>query len=388
MHTCAQSSRPTVSRAACPAPLGGSKAPPVERLPTITDVAREAGVHHSTVSRALRRHPSIPEGTRARVEEAARKLGYRPDPLLSALANRKMLADKPSYRATLAWLTNFDTARGWAAREHIRGYYEGAKARAEQLGFVLDEIWSRESGQSSAGLSRLLRARGIRGILLPPQPVPHTHIQLDWDGFAAVSFGSTLTRPRLHTIGHDHYRSLAKLVRHLAAIGFRSPAFYYEQAIDERVDGTWAAGFRFGMEKAGLPSSRALHPLRQPDPDAIVARLKKEKPDVILVNYSLWLELAPRLEAAGLHVPSKLSVAVVTVPDGKTEPGGITENARLMGAMAVDVISGLVQRGDYGLPQRPFRMVVEGEYTAGKTILPPGGKANQRPVVRGKKRAK
>jgi hypothetical protein len=59
-----------------------------------------------------------------------------------------------------------------------------------------------------------------------------------------------------------------------------------------------------------------------------------------------------------------------------------------MGAMAVDVISGLVQRGDYGLPQRPFRMVVEGEYTAGKTILPPGGKANQRPVVRGKKRAK
>lgn len=344
---------------------------PMNRLPTIEDVARAAGVHHSTVSRALRKSPSIPTATRERIEAVAREIGYRPDPLLSALANRKQMGDAPAYRATLAWLTNFESARGWAARVHIRGYHEGAKARAEQLGFVLDEIWSRESGQSSAGLSRLLRARGIRGILLPPQPVPHTHIQLDWSDVAAVSFGSTLTRPHLHTVGHDHYRSLAKLVRHLAALGFRAPAFFYEQEIDERVDGTWAAGFRHGMELAGLPAARALHPLRKVDPDAVVARLKKEKPDVLLANHSLWRALAPRVAAAGLRVPEHLSVAVITVPDGDTELGGITENARLMGSMAVDLLSGLLQRGDYGLPRRPFRMVVEGEYTAGGTIVPP-----------------
>ena len=333
-------------------------------------MARVAGVHHSTVSRALRRSPSIPAATRERIESIARELGYRPDPLLSALANRKQTGDAPAYRATLAWVTNFDTARGWAQRVHIRGYHEGAKARAEQLGFVLDEIWSREKGQSSAGLSRLLRARGIKGILLPPQPVPHTHIQLDWTDFAAVSFGSTLTRPHLHTVGHDHYRSLAKLVRHLAAMGFRAPAFYYEQEIDERVDGTWAAGFRHGMEVAGLPAARALHPLRKVDPGAIVDRLKKDKPDILLVNHSLWRELAPRVAAAGLRVPGNLSVAVVTVPDDNGELGGITENARLMGAMAVDTLSGLLQRGDYGLPKRPFRFLTEGEYVSGRTIKP------------------
>jgi len=345
----------------------------MSRLPTIEDVARAAGVHHSTVSRALRRSPSIPASTRERIEAVARDLGYRPDPLLSALANRKQLGEAPAYRATLAWMTNFDTARGWASRVHIRGYYEGAKARAEQLGFVIDEIWSRESGQSSAGLSRLLRARGIKGILLPPQPVPHTHIQLGWSDFAAVSFGSTLTRPHLHTVGHDHYRSLAKLVRHLAAVGFRNPAFFYEQEIDERVEGTWTAGFRHGMELAGLPAARALHPLRKIDTEAIVARIKKEKPDILLVNHSLWRLLAPKVEAAGLRVPEKMSIAVVTVPDSNEELGGVTENSARMGAMAVDLLSGLLQRGDYGLPRRPFRMVVEGEYTAGRTIVPPVG---------------
>lgn len=350
---------------------------PMNRLPTIEDVARAAGVHHSTVSRALRRSPSIPSATRERIENVAREIGYRPDPLLSALANRKQIGDAPAYRATLAWLTNFETARGWASRVHIRAYHEGAKARAEELGFVLDEIWSRESGQSSAGLSRLLRARGIRGILLPPQPVPHTHIQLDWSGVAAVSFGSTLTRPNLHTVGHDHYRSLAKLVRHLAALGFRTPAFFYEQEIDERVDGTWAAGFRHGMELAGLPAARALHPLRKIDADVVVARIKKEKPDVLLVNHSLWRLLAPRVAAAGLRVPEKMSVAVVTVPDADNDLGGITENAPLLGAMAVDTLSGLLQRGDYGLPKRPFRLFAEGEYVPGKTILAPA-----RPGVR------
>src|SRR5690554_3500431 len=49
-------------------------------MPTLDDVAREVGVHPSTVSRAL--NPSkaglVNPETRQAVEEAARRLGYRP----------------------------------------------------------------------------------------------------------------------------------------------------------------------------------------------------------------------------------------------------------------------------------------------------------------------
>jgi LacI family transcriptional regulator len=344
----------------------------MERLPTIEDIARLVGVHHSTVSRALRHSPSIPVATRERIEAVAREIGYRPDPLLSALANRKLIGQSPAYRATIAWLTNFDSARGWVGGIHSVGYYRGAKARAEEMGFVLDEIWARERGQTPGALSRVLMARGIRGLLVPPQPAPHCHLNLQWKNFCAVTFGTTLSRPHLHSITHDHYRSVAKLVRHLVAVGFRRPLFIFEQEINQRVDGCWSAGFRFGMENAGMPLGRTLRPVKSAaEAGRLVELLRQEKPDVLLVNFSLWKTLGPLVAKHGIKVPADMSVAVVTVPDGDTELGGITENAGLMGAMAVDVISGFLQRGEYGLPRRPFRTMVEGEYVTGQTIAPP-----------------
>ncbi|MEZ4865663.1 MAG: LacI family DNA-binding transcriptional regulator [Caldilineaceae bacterium] len=52
---------------------------------TIRDVARQAGVSISSVSRALSRHPHVSEALRLRVEAAARSLGYEPDFLAHSL---------------------------------------------------------------------------------------------------------------------------------------------------------------------------------------------------------------------------------------------------------------------------------------------------------------
>ena len=50
------------------------------KRPTLIDVAKEAGVHHSTVSRALKNHPGIPEKTRKKIMAVVTRLKYVPDP--------------------------------------------------------------------------------------------------------------------------------------------------------------------------------------------------------------------------------------------------------------------------------------------------------------------
>ncbi len=59
---------------------------PPGRLVTLTDVAREAGVGESTVSRVLRNHGSYSKRAGERVAEAVARLGYVPNRLAGSLA--------------------------------------------------------------------------------------------------------------------------------------------------------------------------------------------------------------------------------------------------------------------------------------------------------------
>lgn len=61
--------------------------PIASRGPTITDVARTAGVSVSTVSRVVRNHPDVRAETRQAVQEAIDLLNYRPSPIARALVS-------------------------------------------------------------------------------------------------------------------------------------------------------------------------------------------------------------------------------------------------------------------------------------------------------------
>jgi len=74
--------------------------------PTINDVARLSGVSKKTVSRVINRSPLLNEGTRKRVLEVIRELGYVPNPQARALALRTnfligLIHDNPNAQMVL-----------------------------------------------------------------------------------------------------------------------------------------------------------------------------------------------------------------------------------------------------------------------------------------------
>lgn len=58
-------------------------------IPTIKDVAREAGVSYATVSRALNNHPEVSEDTKKRVMKIALKMGYQPNAIAQGLVKKE-----------------------------------------------------------------------------------------------------------------------------------------------------------------------------------------------------------------------------------------------------------------------------------------------------------
>src|SRR6187401_859907 len=69
-----------------------SRAPSPRRRPTIADVARRAGLSAAAVSFAVNDRPGVSSGTRERILEAARELGWQPSASARALTEARTRA--------------------------------------------------------------------------------------------------------------------------------------------------------------------------------------------------------------------------------------------------------------------------------------------------------
>jgi len=192
----------------------------VQPRATLRVIAEQAGYHYSTVSLALREHPRIPATTRNRIRKIAEAMDYRPDAALSALCAYREQKLPAHRQSTIAWLTNHQTASQWQRSACNRDYFAGASMRAAERGYTIECLWLAEAGINGRRMSQILWARGIQGILLPPQE-RICSIDLDWDKLSAVTFGYTLVQPRLNLVSNHDYRTMGMLFAELQRRRYR-----------------------------------------------------------------------------------------------------------------------------------------------------------------------
>ena len=74
------------------------------------------------------------------------------------------------------------------------------------------------------------------------------------------------------------------------------------------------------------------------------------------------------VEERGLRCPDDVGVARLSIGGDETFYSGVYENNPIIGATAVDILVGLLQRGQFGVPRFPTRTLVEGEWRENKTV--------------------
>src|SRR6187402_3291661 len=137
-------------------------------LPRMKDVAALLGVHPTTVSLALRGHPSIPETTQLRVRRAAEKLGYRPNPLVSALMSHRRAPHLAFRHTTLAFVTSSFPPDEWRKSQTLRDLLGGASERARVRGYKVEEFALFADRMTPPRFNQVLRSRGILGLIIAP----------------------------------------------------------------------------------------------------------------------------------------------------------------------------------------------------------------------------
>lgn len=330
--------------------------------PTLRSLAAMAGVSSMTVSLALRDHPSISAATRARLKKLAAAQGYRPDPTIAKLMHHLRTRRVHRVQSTLCGLRL--RARGPIppGYDYLTDVLEGARRRADSLGFRFDVMAIDEDGITPRRLNRILVSRGVDGLVMLPMATPLRLAGLfDWSNFAAVAATSSVLTPRLNMAIPDQFGNMLLLCRKLAERGLQRIGLVTLAEQDVRVDHRVMAVFgwhtRFGGGAAIPPF---VMPRREPDLEAVSAWMREHQPDAVISDSEVDLD---RISAAVSPAERRrITWASTSVPPVVARYAGIDEKATEVGAAAVEAVAAMIQRGERGLPATPRTTLIAGEF--------------------------
>ncbi|MCE0482790.1 MAG: LacI family transcriptional regulator [Methylacidiphilales bacterium] len=341
---------------------------------SLSDVAKAAMVSTAAAGYALRNLPGVSPETRERILRVAHRLRYFPDPrLASRLAGVRNTSSKELL--PVIWLNTHHEKDAWSRYCFLSPIQEGARQRFRELGYKIEEVWTRQPGFSMRRIAQIIEYQGISGVIVTE---PARHIRLNWDRLAGVCLGGGLLIPALHCVATDSNLNLRLAFKTLKRFGYqRIGVCLTEQADSFSRHGIRAVTLYFNSM---LPRARQVRPLFLPSlkpgqtsvKGIVAAWLERERPDAVI---GLSCNLANWIEAAGFRVPDDIGVAHLAIEDDVPDWAGIYANKRLVGRFAANLLADLIRHEEFGAPSVALTTLVPGVWHPGRTLLAPKPKS-------------
>ena len=174
---------------------------------SIKDVAKQAGVAISTVSKVLNGYPGVSDATKKKVQEAAKELHFVPNSIAAALSSKQA--------GRIALLMNLNT-RTKAIDEISMQYIAGAIQKAQEMRLDLITVFfSMLKGKTVGEIIRYFQAQSIEGIIVYGIP---TNDKVLWELVETGAFKMVLADVSFHAasvscIGINHRQAQIDVAR-------------------------------------------------------------------------------------------------------------------------------------------------------------------------------
>jgi LacI family transcriptional regulator len=292
-----------------------------------------------TASRVVNGYPHVRPAVRAKVEEAIKTLGYRPNSLA---------------RATRTGVSQIGMLYSNASSSNLSNYLMGAFRQASLSGCQLLIEPSQAHPKPADAVRKLVEA-GVARVILPPPLCddPAILAYLEDAGVGAISFATALPRPGAPAVFIDDFEGARMMTQHLLDLGHVDIAFVRgdpthstaqrrEQGFREtmaaagvQVRDSYVAdgGFTY---RGGMEAARQLLGLRR-RPSAIFAANDDMAAAISAVAHGLGLTIPADLSVAGFD---DTSVATTVWPELTTIRQPIADMAASAVLLAMDAPRG------------------------------------------------
>ncbi|MEO5714528.1 MAG: LacI family DNA-binding transcriptional regulator [Luteolibacter sp.] len=336
---------------------------------SLRDIGKLLGVSHVTVSLALRNNPRISVEVRDKVHQTAAELGYQPDPMLAALAQYRKGRSTSPITAAIAWINAWQTHENLRIHREFDFYWIGAEKAARKFGYRLEEFRvGRELSPSR--LHQILTARGITGILLPPQ-FPHPDFSgFPWENYSAVRFGRSLKQPHCHLVTADQVANTILAYDEIQALGYRRIGFVTNET-SLAYGHLFEAGYLLVQRSSAARDRLTVFDDRESGfgseekrRQAFLAWHEKNRPDAIITDVAT---LPALVRSVGLRIPEDLAIAGTTIIDTSMD-SGIDQHPEEIGRVGFLMLNSLINDGSRGIPAIFRQNLVEGSWIQGSSM--------------------
>jgi LacI family transcriptional regulator len=346
--------------------------------PSLSKIARRAGVAKSTVSMALRNDPLISERQRKRIRKMATGMGWRPQPHVAQLMSQLSLLRNRQCKATLAMVSAVEAdPKTIPPSSAAAGWLAGAEARARQLGYGLDHFWLHDPEISAERLAKILWARNVQGVVLHSLDsttcLPLAKRGSAWRQFPIVTIGSRMQMFPLNFVCADYHATAMQGCRQLLSSGYRRIGLYMVRWLDNKWEHRLVGGYRTCMEEWELDMPPVFFvncPRNQPADESVQAAFKRwlteQRLDACLGVTSYVLD---RILMAGLQVPGDIGVAVLDLPgELRGRVAGMEQQHMNAGMAAIDALVSQILRQEAGIPPFQQGIMIGSSWVPGPTV--------------------
>jgi len=322
---------------------------------SIKDIARLAGVSHSTVSRALRNSPLVNPTTTREIQGIARDLGYQPSAVARGLVTRKT-------RTIGVVVTTI-------ADPFVSAVVIGIELAANDNGYSVFLANSNADPARETNVVHSFAERRVDGIVVTSSRVGALYTSLlSQMQVPIVLINNQHPGQFVHSVMIDNIQGSRQAASHLVYLGHRRIAYigdqYGHQSDTERFE-----GYREALEKAGLPVLAELVAHGDSTPEGGIVAMDKllalaDPPTAVFCyNDMTALGVLRSAHVHGLRVPEDISVigfddlflASYTQPQLTT----VRQPMQRMGRMAMESLLKLMSGQPSGEPVKvPAELIV------------------------------
>lgn len=325
------------------------------------DIAKELEISTSTVSLALRNDPRISYNRRMMIEKTAEKMGYQADPTLSALVSYRYPKNTKVPTHTIAVVVDHPDSEFYQKSEINNQRLEGAKKRSHKLGYKLELFWLKRDYKHSESLNNVLKARGIKGLILNSFFFRESQLNFDWDDYSVVKINRFPEKLKFDTVQSDQMTGVRLAISNLRKKGFKRIGLT-THAVDEFRNGNLLTSGYFFEHHSNNYSSEIIPPLifddleLQKTKDEVVAWATRNHLDAIVSNWNCFGNAAQVVQ----QQTGKTCVFLPLCIESHTRAfGGVDQQHDKIGEIAVELLFNKLKKFETGITETPTNHLVQ-----------------------------